>query len=89
MPIAHETSELGILAWTRLLNHCARYRLLQCKVWHINDHIYGSTQVYLQHADYIRIEAVNRNADIAKPLLIEIPEPHLQNEQSEDMFTYI
>ena len=78
VPLARETSELGILAWTRLLNHCARYRLLECKVWHNNDRIRGSEQVYLNHADYIRVEALNRNVDMPTPALIPIPEPHLQ-----------
>ena len=69
IPLARETSELGILAWLRMLDLCIRQRTMTCKVFHNNTRARGAEPIQLWHADYLRVEATTTGRSVQTPLL--------------------
>lgn len=69
VPLARETSELGILAWLRLLDLCTRQRTMTCKVFRNNIRARGSEPIQLWHADYLRVEATTTGRSVPTPVL--------------------
>ena len=69
VPLARETSALGILAWLRLLELCVRQKTMTCKVFHNNFRVRGAEPIQLCHADYLRVEALTIGRHFQTPLL--------------------
>ena len=83
IPLARETSALGILAWLRLLDICIRQRAMTCKVFHNNIKVQGADPIQLWHADYLRVEAITTGRHVQTPLLTATSDQQCTREHRE------
>ena len=60
VPLSRETSAMGLLFWAGILDRCHVTRTHECQVSHNGQTKEGSTRIYLDNADYVRISAKPR-----------------------------
>lgn len=81
--LAQRTSELGILSFCHLLRTCKVTENNKCVVTHNNQRVHGSSQILIEHGDYIRVELMHKdNLMETATLLSTMGEDYTQNDRS-------
>lgn len=84
VPLAHQTSGMGLAAWARILHRCYRARTHTCSMWRNGHQIYGAYQVLLEHADFLHIEAYPAGSNFAESHMLPVYDDQIPELSSGD-----
>ena len=76
VPLNHESSALSLLSWARLVHRCLRGRSHHCGIWRNGWEVSGQRAIYLEHGDYVRIEAFKKEEQEHNCDFIEVSDLH-------------
>lgn len=76
VPLNHESSALSLLSWARLVHRCLRRRSHHCGIWRNGWEVSGQRAIYLEHGDYVRIEAFKKEEQEHNCDFIEVSDLH-------------